>query len=239
MPTAARPYFRIRTIGAGEGNRTLVASLEGWCFTIKLHPQPDPNRLHSHSHPTGRGQNERGTLPDNSARRFARSSVFRAGADPIDSEFFAVDSNSRMVGRSGFEPLKLTQRVYSPSPLATWVPARPIFIKDLGRGSRSSPQHQARRDSHRRTATERLSSQDRKSTQSSLSTARSKARATDCPPKDKHRPDREKKQMTDTRRSPSASRRPASSNERALELAVGFEPTTPGLQNRSSAVELR
>ena len=24
--------------GAGEGNRTLVASLEGWCFTTKLHP---------------------------------------------------------------------------------------------------------------------------------------------------------------------------------------------------------
>ncbi len=24
--------------GAGEGNRTLVASLEGWSFTIKLHP---------------------------------------------------------------------------------------------------------------------------------------------------------------------------------------------------------
>ena len=25
--------------GAGEGNRTLVASLEGWSFTTKLHPQ--------------------------------------------------------------------------------------------------------------------------------------------------------------------------------------------------------
>ena len=24
--------------GAGEGNRTLVASLEGWSFTTKLHP---------------------------------------------------------------------------------------------------------------------------------------------------------------------------------------------------------
>ena len=24
--------------GAGEGNRTLVISLEGWSFTIKLHP---------------------------------------------------------------------------------------------------------------------------------------------------------------------------------------------------------
>ena len=26
------------TIGAGEGNRTLMASLEGWSFTTKLHP---------------------------------------------------------------------------------------------------------------------------------------------------------------------------------------------------------
>jgi hypothetical protein len=25
--------------GAGEGNRTLVISLEGWSFTIKLHPR--------------------------------------------------------------------------------------------------------------------------------------------------------------------------------------------------------
>ena len=26
-------------IGAGEGNRTLVVSLEGFCSTIELHPQ--------------------------------------------------------------------------------------------------------------------------------------------------------------------------------------------------------
>jgi hypothetical protein len=30
---------RLERNGAGEGNRTLVASLEGWSFTIKLHPQ--------------------------------------------------------------------------------------------------------------------------------------------------------------------------------------------------------
>jgi hypothetical protein len=29
-------------IGAGEGNRTLVISLEGFCSTIELHPQNDP-----------------------------------------------------------------------------------------------------------------------------------------------------------------------------------------------------
>ena len=33
LPTELHPY------GAGEGNRTLVTSLEGWGFTTKLHPQ--------------------------------------------------------------------------------------------------------------------------------------------------------------------------------------------------------
>ncbi len=30
------------TGGAGEGNRTLIASLEGWSFTTKLHPHTMP-----------------------------------------------------------------------------------------------------------------------------------------------------------------------------------------------------
>ena len=30
-------YWRI--FGAGDGNRTRVSSLEGWCSTIELHPQ--------------------------------------------------------------------------------------------------------------------------------------------------------------------------------------------------------
>ena len=33
-------YWRI--YGAGDGNRTRVSSLEGWCSTIELHP-----RIHS------------------------------------------------------------------------------------------------------------------------------------------------------------------------------------------------
>ena len=33
LPTELHPF------GAGEGNRTLVTSLEGWGFTTKLHPQ--------------------------------------------------------------------------------------------------------------------------------------------------------------------------------------------------------
>ena len=35
-------------IGAGEGNRTLVISLEGCCSTIELHPRTLPSRqVHS------------------------------------------------------------------------------------------------------------------------------------------------------------------------------------------------
>src|SRR3569832_476738 len=32
-------HFRLAEVGAGEGNRTLVISLEGFCSTIELHPQ--------------------------------------------------------------------------------------------------------------------------------------------------------------------------------------------------------
>ena len=32
-------YLTALQAGAGEGNRTLVSSLEGWCSTIELHPQ--------------------------------------------------------------------------------------------------------------------------------------------------------------------------------------------------------
>jgi hypothetical protein len=31
----------LRENGAGDGNRTHVASLEGWSSTIELHPRPD------------------------------------------------------------------------------------------------------------------------------------------------------------------------------------------------------
>src|SRR2546429_9804966 len=60
--------------GAGEGNRTLVVSLEGFCSTIELHP-----------------------------RASDRLSWWRG-----------LDSNQR----------RLSQRIYSPSPLATRAPLR-------------------------------------------------------------------------------------------------------------------
>ena len=32
-------FWEIVLFGAGKGNRTLMASLEGWGFTIKLYPR--------------------------------------------------------------------------------------------------------------------------------------------------------------------------------------------------------
>src|SRR5919106_2095091 len=35
-----QPHATAARVGAGEGNRTLVVSLEGFCSTIELHPRP-------------------------------------------------------------------------------------------------------------------------------------------------------------------------------------------------------
>ncbi len=37
--------FALRSKKAGEGNRTLVISLEGWSFTTKLHPRTTPENI--------------------------------------------------------------------------------------------------------------------------------------------------------------------------------------------------
>ena len=38
LPGSALPLSHMGGTGAGEGNRTLVVSLEGFCSTIELHP---------------------------------------------------------------------------------------------------------------------------------------------------------------------------------------------------------
>ena len=48
--TTAVPH-RPQMPGAGEGNRTLVISLEGFCSTIELHPPPLPVYLLQSLHP--------------------------------------------------------------------------------------------------------------------------------------------------------------------------------------------
>src|SRR6267143_6735951 len=41
-------------LGAGEGNRTLVISLEGFCSTIELHPPDSPYLTCTHPHALAR-----------------------------------------------------------------------------------------------------------------------------------------------------------------------------------------
>ena len=77
---------------AGEGNRTLVFSLEGYCSTIELHP---PDHL----------QDQR----------------FRAG-HPALLQWGVQDSNLR----------RLSQRIYSPSPLTTRETPRTQVLTSQG-----------------------------------------------------------------------------------------------------------
>src|SRR5689334_9852594 len=41
----SRPFRALQRRGAGDGNRTHVASLEGWSSTIELHPPIPPSFL--------------------------------------------------------------------------------------------------------------------------------------------------------------------------------------------------
>ena len=56
-PVPGRSYF-----GAGEGNRTLVVSLEGFCSTIELHPPVGANAL-CHCRRTAVNRDRRNHLP--------------------------------------------------------------------------------------------------------------------------------------------------------------------------------
>ncbi len=132
--------------GAGEGNRTLVISLEGWSFTTKLHPLKLP-RIH---------------LKQN----FLNSALTITGSPPAENKY------------GGQEWIRTTEgvcrRSYSPFPLATRAPA----------------------------LTPAIAPQDRENIPYFL----------------EDKPE---------------------SGQPFHELAVGIEPTTPGLQNRNSTVELR
>src|SRR5579885_256697 len=78
LPIAAASYQKeghdlARKAGAGDGNRTHVASLEGWSSTIELHP------------PIGRGRasladpSPRSTAPRNGGGGWIRTTELRRG----------------------------------------------------------------------------------------------------------------------------------------------------------------
>ena len=80
-----------RAPGAGEGNRTLTTSLEGWSSTFELHPQTTParttaKRLQRRSSPT----------------RTASGRMGGAGFEPAKAE--PPDLQSGPVGRLGIRP---------------------------------------------------------------------------------------------------------------------------------------
>ena len=74
------------TSGAGEGNRTLVVSLEGFCSTIELHPRI-PRRTR---HPTSKNLVEgEGFEPSKAEPSDLQSDPFdRSGTPPYETEHY-------------------------------------------------------------------------------------------------------------------------------------------------------
>lgn len=85
----------IGKIGAGEGNRTLVFSLEGCCSTIELHPRPGDltRRPAGLNRPAGEPSFgiERPLTATDSARIFKLPSTTKGG-DPVSYLLSAVTS---------------------------------------------------------------------------------------------------------------------------------------------------
>src|SRR5271165_7023754 len=111
-------------VGAGEGNRTLVISLEGCCSTIELHPRgsflPSMTSSEFVLHKVT-CHCAKGGLPTEAARPVAPAllrpdGLRRAQPPPLRGVGWwrGLDSNQR----------RLSQRIYSPSPLATRAPLR-------------------------------------------------------------------------------------------------------------------
>ena len=83
------------SLGAGEGNRTLVVSLEGFCSTIELHP-----RIHRQSPKTIRGAARISPVLPGLDRRLVEGEGFEPSkAEPTDLQSVPFD-------RSGTPPTK-------------------------------------------------------------------------------------------------------------------------------------
>ena len=126
MPPSAAP-----APGAGEGNRTLVISLEGFCSTIELHPRKSWCRPCSQA--TG-GSNGAGG-------RLHRRPTYPS--DPAQSPNLMINRSKLKFWWRGLDSNQRTQRgqIYSLLPLTTRppLPRKPQIIADFG-GSRQTNQ---------------------------------------------------------------------------------------------------
>ena len=98
-----------RVTGAGEGNRTLVVSLEGFCSTIELHPPDTFEKTPCHT--TIR---ESANNPKQPNTQHTKSRHLHPQKHLQKTWWRGKDSNLR----------RLSQQIYSLPPLTTWVPAR-------------------------------------------------------------------------------------------------------------------
>jgi hypothetical protein len=105
------PVGKRVTTGAGEGNRTLVVSLEGFCSTIELHPP---------------GTSDKNSLPHHNPRirKHPDTQQIQALTAANKTWWRGKDSNLR----------RLSQQIYSLPPLTAREPLRtkPTIILGLG-----------------------------------------------------------------------------------------------------------
>ncbi len=99
------PYCVGRLAGAGEGNRTLVISLEGFCSTIELHPPCPPSRYENPAHsPRGRSLiNSWWRGKDSNLRRQSRqiySLLPLTAREPLRTKRAIMRCNGRSVKRA-------------------------------------------------------------------------------------------------------------------------------------------
>ena len=106
--------------GAGEGNRTLVISLEGFCSTIELHPQHQSPSPRESGPPSAHSQTAFASVTWNPAARHAGPM-----RKPRNSWWRGKDSNLRRQSRQIYSLIPLTAR----EPLRT----KPLIMRSFSR----------------------------------------------------------------------------------------------------------